>query len=97
VRRWGGDNSSDYNWQLDVFNNDSDWFFEVLPDTKVDASKLPASGSFNAFADQVRATGGKILATMPILGWLPNARQQMCSFNQAKSDFDRLQPKGVSG
>ena len=84
VRRWGGDNMTDYNWQLDVYNNDSDWFYEVLPDTTVDASKLPAGSSFNAYADQVRTTGGKILATMPILGWLPNARQQMCSFNQAK-------------
>ncbi|HEX3747768.1 MAG TPA: glycoside hydrolase family 44 protein [Bryobacteraceae bacterium] len=84
ARRWGGDNTSDYNWQLDVYNNDNDWFFEVLPDTTVDASKLPAGGSFNTFADQVRTTGGKILATVPILGWLPNARKEMCSFNQAK-------------
>jgi uncharacterized protein (TIGR03437 family) len=84
VRRCGGDNASDYNWQLDVFNNDSDWFYEVLPGTVADPSKLPAGGTFNAFADQVRTTGGKILATMPILGWLPNARQQMCSFNEAK-------------
>ena len=83
VRRWGGNSTSTYHWQLDVDNIDADWFYEVLPDT-VDASKLPAGSSFNAFADQVRTTGGKILATMPILGWLPKARQEMCSFNQAK-------------
>lgn len=84
LRRWGGNNTSTYNWQLDVDNLDADWFYEVLPDTSVDASKLPAGSSFNAYADQARTTGGRILATVPILGWLPNARQQMCSFNQAR-------------
>ena len=84
VRRWGGNSTSTYHWQFDVDNIDADWFYEVLPDPKVDASKLPDGSSFNTFADQVRTTGGKILATMPILGWLPKARQEMCSFNQAK-------------
>jgi uncharacterized protein (TIGR03437 family) len=84
VRRWGGNNTSTYNWKLDVQNIDADWFYEVLPDTTVDASKLPAGSSFNAYADQARTTGGRILATVPILGWLPYARQEMCSFNQTK-------------
>src|SRR5580704_15349535 len=52
VRRCGGDNATDYNWQLDVFNNDADWFYEVLPGTVANPSALPAGGSFNAFADQ---------------------------------------------
>ena len=84
VRRWGGNNTSTYHWKFDVSNIDADWFFEVLPDTKVDASKLPAGGSFNQFADQARTTGGKLLGTIPVLGWLPKARIEMCSFNQAK-------------
>ena len=78
IRRWGGNNTSDYNWQLDVWNNDSDWFYEVLP-----GAPTPFT-SFNPFADLARTTGGKILATVPVLGWLPNARKEMCSFNQAK-------------
>src|SRR5215469_255286 len=84
LRRWGGNNTSTYNWKLDIQNIDADWFYEVLPDTTVDASKLPAGSSFNAYADQARTTGGRILATVPILGWLPYARQEMCSFNQSK-------------
>ncbi len=84
VRRWGGNNTSTYHWQYDVWNIDSDWFFEVLPGSVPDVSKLPAGSSFNVFADQVRTTGGKILATVPILGWLPKARQVMCSFDQTK-------------
>jgi len=84
LRRWGGNNTSTYHWKFDVDNIDADWFFEVLPDTKVNAAKLPEGSSFNAFADQVRTTGGKILGTIPILGWLPKARAEMCSFSVAK-------------
>jgi uncharacterized protein (TIGR03437 family) len=84
VRRWGGNNASTYHWKYDVWNIDADWFFEVLPDSKVDVSKLPAVSSFNQFADRARTTGGKILGTIPLLGWLPKARQEMCSFDVAK-------------
>lgn len=46
--------------------------------------QLPEGSSFNLFADQVRTTGDKILGTVPILGWLPKARTEMCSFSVAK-------------
>ena len=84
LRRWGGNSTSTYNWQLDIDNLDADWFYEVLPDTTIDASKLPAGSSFNQYVDQALTTGGTVLATVPIMGWLPGVRQQMCSFNQAK-------------
>src|SRR5579872_1778047 len=84
VRRWGGNSTSTYHWKFDVDDIDADWFFEVLPDSSVDASKPPDGSSFNAFADQARISGGKIIATMPVLGWLPKARAEMCSFDVAK-------------
>lgn len=84
ARRWGGNGTSTYHWQFDVNNIDADWFYEVLPPSGVDVSSLPAGSSFNAYADQARATGGKMLATVPVLGWLPKARQEMCSYNVAK-------------
>jgi len=84
LRRWGGNSTSTYHWKFDVDDLDDDWFYEVLPDTSEDASKLPAGSSFNNFADQARSTGGKILGTVPILGWLPKARVENCSFNVAK-------------
>ncbi|HLJ50969.1 MAG TPA: glycoside hydrolase family 44 protein [Bryobacteraceae bacterium] len=84
VRRWGGNGTSTYHWKFDVSNIDADWFYEVLPDTTIDASKLPVGSSFNTFADQVRTTGGKILGTIPVLGWLPKERREMCSFDVAK-------------
>ncbi len=84
ARRWGGDNTSSYHWKFDVSNLDSDWFFQVLPDTSVNASQLPAGSSFNTFVDQVRTTGGKTIATVPLLGWLPKARMEMCSYDVSK-------------
>ena len=83
-RRWGGNNMSTYHWKLDVMNLDFDWFYEVLPDTSVDASKLPDGSTFNRFADQARVSGGKIIATVPLLGWLPKARQELCSYDIRK-------------
>jgi uncharacterized protein (TIGR03437 family) len=100
VRRWGGSSCSEYHWQFDVSNVDVYWFFEILPDLSMDASKLPEGGYFNQFADQARATGGKILSSVAMLGWLPKARAQMCSFSeniygyQCKMDSNPLLPCG---
>jgi uncharacterized protein (TIGR03437 family) len=84
VRRWGGNATSTYHWKFDVNNIDADWFFEVLPDTSVNASILPVGSSFNKFVDQARVSGGKVIATIPVLGWLPKARAETCSFDVAK-------------
>jgi len=86
ARRWGGNNTSDYNWQLDVQNLDNDWYYEVLPGSPMCSTcGWPSTGtSFDNYADQVRTTGGKILGTIPVLGWLPKAAQRMCSFDVSK-------------
>ncbi|HEV8043096.1 MAG TPA: glycoside hydrolase family 44 protein, partial [Bryobacteraceae bacterium] len=84
ARRWGGDSETSYSWKFDVNNLANDWFFQVLTDSSVDASKLPAGSTFNAFADQVRITGGKAIGTIPILPWSPKARMEMCSFDVSK-------------
>lgn len=84
ARRWGGNSTSTYNWKYDVYNHDADWFYEVLPDAHINVSKLPDGSSFNSFVDQARVSGGKIIATVPILGWLPKSRVETCSFDVAK-------------
>jgi uncharacterized protein (TIGR03437 family) len=91
ARRWGGNNTSTYHWQFDVWNLDNDWYFEVLPGNPefglpavTDPSALPAGSLFNRFADRTRTTGGKLMVTAPVLGWLPKARQEMASFSVAK-------------
>jgi uncharacterized protein (TIGR03437 family) len=92
VRRWGGNNSSTYHWQFDVANIDADWFFEVLPmstvrladGTMYDVSRLPDGSTFNLFLERTRRTGAKLMGTIPILGWLPKERREMCSFDVLK-------------
>ena len=84
ARRWGGNSTSTYHWKFDVNNLANDWYYEVLPDSSVNAATLPDGSSFNLFADQARVSGGKIVGTVPVLGWLPKARQEMASFNVAK-------------
>ena len=84
ARRWGGDSETSYSWKFDVSNAANDWFFQVLPDTSIEASLLPAGSTFNMFADQVRITGGKAIGTIPVLLWSPKARMEMCSFDVSK-------------
>jgi hypothetical protein len=62
VRRWGGNSTSRFNWQLDVHNTGSDWYFENIPDEP---------GTVDQFVDQDRGTGAKTLLTMPLIGWTP--------------------------
>jgi uncharacterized protein (TIGR03437 family) len=84
ARRWGGNSTSTYHWKFDLDNIDADWFYEVLLPQGYDASKLPDNSSFNAMVEQVRRTRGKMLGTIPVLGWLPKAAQEMCSYDVAK-------------
>ncbi|MBU1877801.1 MAG: endoglucanase [Chloroflexi bacterium] len=65
VRRWGGNSTTRYNWQLDVHNTGSDWYFENIPD---------APGTVDQFVEQDRRTGTQTLLTMPLIGWTPRRR-----------------------
>ena len=83
ARRWGGNESDRYDYRTDYRNKTADWYFENLPDSGTPGLQLPEGSSFNQFADQVRTTNGKILATANVLGWLPKA-QRVCSYSVAK-------------
>jgi hypothetical protein len=72
VRRWGGNSTTRYNWQLNVHNTGSDWYYENIPDDN--AGPLPGGSAANQFVDQDRRTGTKTILTMPLLGWTPKAR-----------------------
>jgi uncharacterized protein (TIGR03437 family) len=82
ARRWGGNESDRYDYRTDYRNKTSDWYFEDLQDTGTPGLQLPEGSSFNQYADQVRTTNGKILATANVLGWLPKA-QRACSYSVA--------------
>jgi hypothetical protein len=72
VRRWGGNSTSRYNWQLNIQNTGSDWYFENIPDDN--AGALPGGSSTNQFVDQDRRTNTKTILTMPLIGWTPKRR-----------------------
>ncbi|HTP08613.1 MAG TPA: glycoside hydrolase family 44 protein, partial [Anaerolineae bacterium] len=86
VRRWGGNSTSRYNWQLSVHNTGSDWYFENIPDTI--SGTLPAGSDTNQFVEQDRRTGTKTLLTMPLIGWTPKRRVENhpydCGFKVSK-------------
>ena len=65
ARRWGGNSSSRYNWELgNAWNTASDWFFKNVD---YGSSKVPA---YAAFIDENRAHGLATALTVPMIGWV---------------------------
>lgn len=73
LRRWGGNSATRYNWQVDVHNTASDWYFENIPGAS-DRSHVPPLGNdADAFIGEARAYGADVLLTIPTIGWTPRA------------------------
>ncbi|MBN2007272.1 MAG: hypothetical protein JXA21_28230 [Anaerolineae bacterium] len=62
VRRWGGNSTTRYNWETNVHNIGSDWYFENVPNDE----------SADDFVEQNHRTGSETLMTIPLIGWTPN-------------------------
>jgi hypothetical protein len=75
VDRWGGDATSLYNYQLDLTNAGSDWYFE----NGVSATGQEATGAFNAQVEADATVGSKTLGTVPVQGWVAK-NGTSCSF-----------------
>ena len=65
LSRWGGNNSSRYNWLLNVTNLDNDWYFENYA---WGAGGLATDSSH--FISNVVAAGGSPIMTIPMLPWV---------------------------
>jgi len=74
VRRWGGNSTTRYNFQVDVHNTGSDWFFENIPEARTPGRTLPDGSTADLFVEQDRRTGTKSLVTLPMAGWVPKRR-----------------------
>ncbi len=73
LRRWGGNSTTRYNWQVDVHNTASDYYYENIPGA-VDRSQVPPAGNAaDAFVGETRAAGSDVLMTIPTIGWVPRA------------------------
>jgi hypothetical protein len=88
VRRWGGNSTTRYNWQVDVHNTGSDWYFENIPEDNTDTASLPNGSAADRFVEQDRRTGTKTLMTVPLIGWTPkqrlNGHPYDCGFKVSK-------------
>jgi len=81
VNRWGGDQTTRYNYKLDVSNSGDDWFFEVAPNKN---TGYPDISQFNSQVIGDRASGAKTMGTMPVIGWTTKIRTLAGSYSVAK-------------
>lgn len=84
VRRWGGNGTTRYNWQLDTASHTKDWFFENIPKENANPAALPSGSQADLFVEQDRRTGTKTMMTMPMIGWTPKSREYACGFSVAQ-------------
>ena len=73
--RWGGNSTTRYNWQVDVHNTGSDYYYENIPDcTAAGCTGTPPAGnSADAFVGAAIAAGAQPLLSIPTIGWTPRA------------------------
>ena len=78
ITRWGGDNTSRYNYQNGWSNSAADWYFE----NGQGSGGMPGDGTFNSYVTTVHSGGAKALGTVPVNGWVSNG-QNACGFPQS--------------
>lgn len=78
VDRFGGDATSLYNYQLDVTNSGSDWYFE----NGLGNNGQQATSQFNEQVIGDAAIGAKTLGTMPVEGYVAKDSTS-CSYPRA--------------
>jgi hypothetical protein len=82
IRRWGGNATSRYNWQTDISNHASDWFFGNVKQS--DATDLPNDSAVNRFIDQNRQAGTDSFLVLPMSGYVSNDNGLACGFSVQK-------------
>src|SRR5262245_29033606 len=82
LNRYGGNNSSRYNWQLNADNRGQDWYFESIGDASSAAGERG-----DTFISTTQAGGARAMITVPMMDWvarLGSNRSKLASFSQAK-------------
>jgi Glycoside hydrolase family 44 len=70
VNRWGGNATSRYNWQVNVSNAGSDYYF-IIQDL---GSPTTASADADAFVAQNVSTGTRSILTIPVIPYITKGR-----------------------
>ncbi|MBD0382526.1 glycoside hydrolase family 44 protein [Paenibacillus sedimenti] len=79
-KRWGGNQMTRYNWELDTTNRGGDWYFLNVP-YETNASGKTLS---DQFIEQSIADKTKVLLQVPTIGWTPKSRDISWSFSIQK-------------
>ena len=82
INRYGGNNTSRYNWQLNADNRGQDWFFESIGDS---SATLGERG--DTFFSASRNAGAQAMLTIPMIGWVAKLganRNKLASFSISK-------------
>ena len=82
LNRYGGNNTSRYNWQINADNRGQDWYFESIPEN----SSTPGERG-DTFISTTQAAGARAMITIPLLDWVGKLganRSKLARFSQAK-------------
>ena len=82
LNRWGGNNTSRYNWQQNADNRGFDWYFESIA-----YGSATAGAEADAFIGNTKSAGAEPMMTIPTIGWVAKLganRSKLASFSIAK-------------
>jgi PKD repeat protein len=90
LNRYGGNNTSRYNWQLNADNRGADWYFESIGESSAIAGQRG-----DDFVLSTRGAGAEPMITIPMIEYvakLGSSRSKLASFNSniygAQDDCD---------
>ena len=87
VARWGGDDTSRYNYQNGNTNSASDYYFQnsggAYGMLSGSGSTVAGAANFNDFIAETTALGIKSIGTAPVQGYVTNNSTTACSFPQS--------------
>jgi hypothetical protein len=82
LNRYGGNNSTRYNWQQNADNRANDWYYESIADASAVAGERG-----DTFFSTSRTANAQAMLTVPMIDWVakvPANRNKLASFSIAK-------------
>ena len=82
LNRYGGNNTSRYNWQQNADNRGNDWYYESIADNSSIAGERG-----DTFFSTTRSAGAQPMLTIPTIEWIARVgagRSKLASFSIAK-------------
>jgi hypothetical protein len=81
IIRWGGDNTSRYNYVANTSNSANDYYFESFSGA---GGQWP-TGNFNDLVTSAAAAHAEVVGNAPVIGWITtsNTSASACSFQQS--------------